>query len=77
MQELISWTDKTIEDISNADLFKLYFKDSQLTKDANDFFLTNLKKGLGLVLSKSKVIRTIHLYRSSESFFKEEAPLKS
>jgi hypothetical protein len=75
MQELTNWIDEPIDRISNTDLFALYFKDCVSIEDVQCFYLTNLNKGIELVLSESKVIRTIHLYGSPESLFEEEIPL--
>lgn len=69
--QLYNWVDKKLIEINKADTFLKYFKDIELFKGFDCYYLTNKMKGIGLVADVNYIVNTIHLYSDGYEASKE------
>lgn len=79
MEEFFQWIDKNLNNIKGKPIYDVYFNGILLDEDYEDVsYLTNYEKGISLVVSKSNVITSIHLFGNDgpeQKRFKDELPL--
>jgi hypothetical protein len=72
MDHLIKWIDKDLEYVSKEYFYKHFFDGIELNNKEEDvFYLSNYDKGIELVLSKFKIIESIHFFGKDSTEQKE------
>lgn len=74
---IADWVGMELDGIAEEELFKHLFPVTALEKNEDTFYLTNPGKGIELVISKVKVVTTVHLFSGQEygyGLFDEEMP---
>ena len=64
MNQLLTWIDKSLDDISKTKLFLDFFSKEILQKveDIDTFYLINEIQGIDVILSDHFIVTAIHLY---------------
>ncbi len=63
MNELPDWIDKNVIDLSATQLYQHLFNAAELNnEEENVFYISSYENGIELVLSKYKVVESIHLF---------------
>ncbi len=69
--EISNWIDKKLKDIEQVELFRQCFHTLEITKDTDNYYLTNDTMGIGLVMDVDYLITSIH-FSSGKSFDKKD-----
>ena len=79
MNEFFEWINKDLKYISTKQLYQYFFSNTLLNdEEENVFYISNYDKGIELVLSRFKIIESIHLFgkdSKEQKQFKGELPL--
>ena len=75
IEELISWIDKELKEIRTSALFLKYFRNEEIYKDEMDYYFSNKKLGIDMVMSNNFIITTIHLFSNTLNYEKFEGEL--
>jgi len=70
----ISWINQSAKDLSFDRNYKRYFSCTEMKQDEKVFYLSNLEKGIEIVLSIDKRVQSIHFFDQDESRFKGILP---
>ncbi|MGN6340455.1 MAG: hypothetical protein ACTHML_05810 [Ginsengibacter sp.] len=76
MNEFVNWIDERIEKVILEPSYNLYFSETSLVQDDNVFYLSNINKGIELVLNADKYVQSIHFFGEKNKEFEGELPFK-
>ena len=60
--DMIFLIDKSYDNLLHNDIFRQYFKNTQLEKIEDEFYLSNKSRGIEGVFDSAKILITLHLY---------------
>ena len=79
INEFFDWINKDLNYILTKESYQYFFEDVKLDEEEDDtFYLSNYAKGIELVLSKDKIVESIHLFgveMTDQKQFEYELPL--
>lgn len=63
---LLDLINRELNNFRSEEVFLDYFSETDLCEDGVDVYLTNKEKGVGLVLTKGLVVKSIHFFSESD-----------